>query len=173
MPSSSPQTLTIAASTSRARPGGSRGRLASSGLRDSKVSAETHAASSAAPLAQALRDQQVKLGVQAGQPRALRRHRVAVGVSELIEHRAHPVERPRDDVRPARHPAFQGLGLPLQAEVPFRLPGMLVAVRAAMARVLTQPPPQPLDLRVAPALPARPAPLGPACPLGPPAVRPP
>src|SRR6266498_487021 len=44
---SSPQTLTMAASASRTRPPGSRGGLASSGRRPSKVSADRQAASSA------------------------------------------------------------------------------------------------------------------------------
>src|SRR6202020_2008863 len=79
---------------------------------------------------------------------ALRRHRVAVQVTQLGENSADPVEGARDDMGAARDPAFQRLGLPLHPEILLRLRGVLIAVRVAVAGVLAEPSPECRDLAI-------------------------
>jgi hypothetical protein len=89
--------------------------------------------------AQALGGQQVELGVDPRQHPAVGRDGVRVGVAELLEDRANPVECPGDNVCSPGHLAVERFRLAVEPEVFLGLPGMCLLVGAAVARVLTQP----------------------------------
>ena len=97
---------------------------------------------------QALHDEQIRLAVDPGQLPAGGRHLVVAQVAQLGEHRADPVEDPRDRVRLALDPAFEGVGLGAQPGVPFAPAQMVLALVAAVHRVPAQRRPEPTELGV-------------------------
>ena len=85
--------------------------------------------------------EQVELGVEPGQPAAGRRDLVAPQVTHGFQHGTDPVELPGDGVRAGLDSALQLLGLAAQPQPSLGPPGVLLPVRASVARMSTQPPP--------------------------------
>ena len=142
--------------TSRTGPFGSRAGPASSVcLRDSNDSSDTHAASSAGfrpshtPRRRHSAATQIELGVQPGEPLAGRGDHVAVQIAEFVKDLADPVEGPRDHVTAPRDLALKLVGFLLLAEVALGVPGVLLAVRARVARMPAEPAAQLGDVPVA------------------------
>ena len=137
-----PTAAVISASAALARPPGMRGGSTSSDCRDSYTSAETHAASSGGdspshtPSRRHSRREQVQLGVQPGELTTRRRDLVAGEVAQLLQDTADPVEGAGDGVRPRAHPALQVVGLAAQSPVPLGPARVLLAIGAAVTRVV-------------------------------------
>src|SRR5690606_25109101 len=100
------------------------------------------------PLPRALRDRlggyQVLLGVDAPQAGPRVRHLLTVlgEVAQLAEQDADPVEGLGDRVGAPADPPLQVIGLAAQLPPAFGPAGMVLAVRALVARVLAHPAPQ-------------------------------
>ena len=146
----------MAVSTSRTGPCGSlAGPASSTCLRDSNDSTDTHAASSAGfrPSHRPRRRHSAASRSSSEYSRVSRwpgrGDRVAVQVAELVEHGADPVEGPGDHVPAPGDLALQVVGLLLLPEVALGVPGVLLAVRALVARVTAQPAAQLGDVALA------------------------
>ncbi len=82
---------------------------------------------------------------------------VPVQVPELCQQRADAVEGSRDHMGAPGDPAVKRIGLALQPQLFLRLPGVLLAIRAAMAGMAAQPAAQLGDVVVLAARPSGPA----------------
>ena len=104
--------------------------------------------SSKRPCADRLGGDEVHVGVDATQVRALLGDLVAVEVAERGQHVADPVEGARHGVGAVLDPALEGLGVALQLEPALGPPGVVLALGALVARVRLQVGAQPPDLAV-------------------------
>ena len=100
------------------------------------------------PGTQALGGHEVQLGVDPSQPLTGGRDRVAIEIAEHAEDLAYPVELAGDGVRPGLRSLADLLGLTQQAVIALAPAGVVLALVAAVTRVLADSRPQPRDLGV-------------------------